>query len=70
MTEDIFDGLDPTCKCLENRLNKGFPQLTQTKQKQNIKHTFELLCEGSSTGRPHPLGTPGIMGKIRIVRNV
>ena len=28
MTEDFFDGLDSTCKCLENRLNKGFLQLT------------------------------------------
>ena len=47
MTEDIFDGLDSTCKCLENRLNKGFPQLTQTKQIQDIEHTFDLLSEGS-----------------------
>ena len=47
MTEDIFDGLDSTCKCLENRLNKGFPQLTQTKQIQDIEHAFGLLSEGS-----------------------
>ena len=43
MTEDIFDGLDSTCKCLENRLNKGFPQLAQTKRKQDIEHTLGLL---------------------------
>ena len=47
MTEDIFDGLDSTCECLENRLNKGFPQLTHTKQKQDIEHMFYLLSEGS-----------------------
>ena len=43
MTEDIFDGLDSTCECLENRLNKGFPQLTHTKQKQDTEHMFSLL---------------------------
>ena len=43
MTEDIIDGLDSTCKCLENRLNKGFPQLIQTKRKQDIEHVFSLL---------------------------
>ena len=47
MTEDFFEGLDSTCKCLENRLNKGFPQLTHTKQKQDIEHMFSLLSEGS-----------------------
>ena len=47
MTEDIFDGLDSTCECLENRLNKGFPQLTHTKQKQDTEHMFSLLSEGS-----------------------
>ena len=43
MTEDIFDGLDSTCECLENRLNKGFPQLMHTKQKQDTEHMFSLL---------------------------
>ena len=43
MTEDIFEGLDSTCKCLENRLNKAFPQLPQTKRKQDIEHMIVLL---------------------------
>lgn len=53
MTEDIFDGLDSTCKCLENRLNKGFPQLKQTKQKQDIEHTFDLLMMLGGIYRKH-----------------